>query len=165
MQRNLYTYTYLHVPYAEVEQRLREEPVAMLQEATAVAGERADTVTAQLRVDVGSFRVGRNARVQLGALRDVDHHCVSLPIRWEDQDDHGLFPAMEGFLEVARLSLHPHVTQLAFIGHYRPPLGFLGALADASLGRRVAEMAVHHFLMDTADRIETAVDSTAARPA
>lgn len=157
MQRNLYTYTYVHVPYDEVERRLRGDPMALLQEATHSAGDRADTLTAHLRVDVGAFQLGRDAAVELGALRDVDPHCVSLPIRWQAEDGHGVFPAMEGFLEAAQLASNPPVTQLSFIGHYRPPLGFLGAVGDAGLGRRVAEMAVHHFLMDAADRIGTVV--------
>lgn len=153
MQRNLYTYTYLHVAYDEVGRRLRDDPMAVLQDATDRAGDRADTQTAHLRVDIGSFELGRDATVELGELRDVDAHAVSLPVRWEAEDGRGLFPAMEGFLEAAELSSHPPMTQLSFIGHYRPPLGFLGAIADAGFGRRVAEMAVHHFLMDVADRI------------
>lgn len=163
MERNLYTYTYLHVSYEEVEGRLRGDPVALLQESTISAGDRADTLTTHLRVDLGPLHLGRDAVVELGDLKDVDPHCVSLPIHWEAQDGHGIFPAMEGVLEAAQLSSHPPLTQLSFIGHYRPPLGILGSLGDASLGRRVAEMAVHHFLMDVAERLAVAPADTSAR--
>lgn len=161
MQRNLYLYTYLDSPWEQVEPLLHDDPAGLLQEATTSAGERTRQVSVELRVDVGSFQVGRDATVELGELRQVDAHCVSLPVRWESEDHHGLFPAMEGFLEAAQLANHPPVTQLSFIGTYRPPLGVLGVLGDAGVGHRVAEMAVHHFLMDVAARIEAATPATA----
>lgn len=71
MERNLYTYVYLHVAYEEVERRLRDDPVALLQDAPASAGQRVDTLTTHLRVDVGSFELGRDAEVELGGLKDV----------------------------------------------------------------------------------------------
>ncbi len=155
MQRNLYVYTYLHADWDDVERVLRDDPTTLLQEATRHADERTRVVTIGLRADVGAFRVGRDAAVQLGELRVIDPHCVSLPVHWSAHDHQGLFPAMEGYLEAARLASHPPLTQLSFIGQYRPPLGVLGALGDATLGHRVAEVAVHNFLTDVAERIVT----------
>lgn len=154
MQRNLYTYAYLDIPYDEVAAALRGDPTALLQDATGTASERTDVLSTHLRVDLGAFDVGRDAIVQIGEIRDLGPHAVAVPLRWDGGERGGLFPAMEGFLEAAAIAVHPPATQLSFIGHYQPPLGWIGAIGDAGPGRRIAEMAVHHFLDDVTTRLK-----------
>jgi hypothetical protein len=44
-------------------------------------------------------------------------------------------------------------TQMEIEGAYRPPLGAVGNVADAAVGHRVAEAAVHRFLDDVVEQI------------
>jgi hypothetical protein len=64
----------------------------------------------------------------------------------------------------AELSLWPLTsseTQLEIEGAYRPPLGVVGAAADAALGHRLAEATVHRFLDDVVEQVRRELQATA----
>ena|SRR5437763_11842249 len=65
---------------------------------------------------------------------------ILLPMRWEPAGDRGLFPTMDGDIELAPLGASR--TQLAMTARYTPPFGMLGAMADRALLHRVAEATV-----------------------
>jgi hypothetical protein len=59
---------------------------------------------------------------------------------------------------VAELSLYPlgpDETQLDLDCEYRPPGGALGRAADAMVGHRIAEAALHRFVEELASRLRT----------
>ena len=77
-----------------------------------------------------------------------------MPIKWRSATEEGLFPKLEGALEVATLGSAR--TQLAFSANYEPPLGLIGRIADRALFHRVAEATVNDFLKRIGERIERA---------
>lgn len=157
MERNLYTYAYVRQPFDEIARLLAEVPATILQPATDRAAGEARTLQSELVVELGSFEVGRDITIEVGELKPLSMLAVALPLRWRATSREGLFPQMEATLELQAMSLRAPLTQVTLIGSYRPPLGVVGAAGDALLGKRVAEAAVHRFVEDVADRIETAM--------
>jgi len=79
-------------------------------------------------------------------------------ITWRSLAVPGLFPVLEGDLEL--VALHGDGCQISLMGTYRPPLSVAGGAADAVLGHHVAEACVRRFVLDIAERLE-AVSLTA----
>jgi hypothetical protein len=69
---------------------------------------------------------------------------VILPLTWRPASDSGLFPALEGDVELAALG--PARSQLSMTARYTPPFGLLGRVADRALLHRVAEATVKDFV-------------------
>ena len=63
-----------------------------------------------------------------------------------------MLPSLEGDLEVSPLG--DDRAQLAISASYRPPMGWLGALSDRALMRRVAEATIKDFLDHVAEGVE-----------
>lgn len=158
MERELYVYRYVDQPFGDVVRLLREGSQHVLDEATGAARRRADDFSARVHGDVAGFDVGREVTVALGAPEHLDVHCVSFPVRWAAEDGQGLFPSLRGRLEIAALSEDPPLSQVSFMGEYRPPLGGVGTFPNAALGHRVVEAAVLHFIGDLAARIDDELD-------
>ena len=76
---------------------------------------------------------------------------LRLPFSWRATGPHGLFPVLEGDMEVAPLG--DGLTQLAVSARYAPPLGLFGRVIDRTLLHRVAEGTVKDFLDRVAQRI------------
>lgn len=102
----------------------------------------------ELGFEVGKRRIARRIEVELGAPRQLTGVTL-LPIRWKAASHAGLFPALEGHLEIAPIG--KTTTQIGLSASYEPPLGLLGKIADRALMHRVAEVTVKDFL----DRIGT----------
>lgn len=81
-----------------------------------------------------------------------------LPFHWRPTGPAALFPQIEAELQVAPLGANE--VRLSFSGHYRPPLGEVGHLADAVLMHRVVERSVRVFLGTLADDLQ----GSAGRP-
>lgn len=72
-----------------------------------------------------------------------------LPFHWQATGVAALFPQIEGEVQLAPLG--PAEVRMSLTGHYRPPLGELGQVADAVLLHRVVERSVRVFLAAMAD--------------
>lgn len=105
----------------------------------------------ELGFDVAKRRIKRRIEVEIGAAGVVSG-LICMPIRWRAASEAGIFPTLDGELEVAELG--PGRTQLALSASYEPPLGLIGKLADRALLHRVAEVTVHDFLVRIGERLE-----------
>ncbi|CAN5917222.1 hypothetical protein BH11MYX2_BH11MYX2_40020 [soil metagenome] len=72
-------------------------------------------------------------------------------VGWEAEKSPALFPSMSAELTLSPLTAGE--TQLVLEGEYRAPLGVLGRAADAIVGHRLAEAAVHRLLHDIAEQL------------
>jgi hypothetical protein len=85
-------------------------------------------------------------------------------LSWQASEHEGAFPAFGGDLEV-----HPDGTGtiLRLTGHYRPPLGAVGAFGDGLVGHRLARRALQDFLESVARHLQAALaaELVAAVPA
>jgi hypothetical protein len=85
-------------------------------------------------------------------------HSARLPLRWEDATHPQLFPILDAVLEVAPVHAGRRtMTQVGLLGHYRPPFGRLGGLADSVAGHGIAVESVEQFLDDLVERIAAGV--------
>lgn len=156
--RQIRTYEYVNHPYARVRDVLLSDPLATFRSATHAASDRAETVAAALRVNVGGLEVGKELRITVGeaieSRAEVGRQASTrIPIEWEAADRPGLFPLMKG-----ELSLYPITdteTQLDFAGAYEPPMGAVGGIVDSVVGHRIADASVHRFLADVAKHLRS----------
>lgn len=107
----------------------------------------------ELGFEVGTRRVARRIEVELGALRPMNNGVTLLPIRWKAASQTGLFPALDGQLEIAPIGKSR--TQLGLSASYEAPFGMLGKIADRALMHRIAEITVKDFLERIGDRLES----------
>lgn len=154
MERPLYRYEYVDLPFDEVAKALAEEAPRLLQEATDTAAAATDRVRRDLVVDLGGFEIGREVTIEVGAFQPVEVRRVILPLQWHATRAAALFPSLEATLEVTALAFNPPLTQVSLVASYRPPLGTLGAVVDGLWMHRLAEVAVHNLLHDIVHRIE-----------
>ncbi|TAM60297.1 hypothetical protein EPN52_05350 [bacterium] len=75
----------------------------------------------------------------------------SIPIRLKGRRSERLFPAFSGVLRIHAVAQRR--ADLTLDGHYTPPAGQLGALADATLLRSAARMSLRTFLDRLADEV------------
>ena len=102
-----------------------------------------EKLLSELGFNLGKSRIGRRIKVEIGAPAAASG-LMFMPIRWESATEAGLFPTLEGVLEVAALGSAR--TQLGLSASYEPPLGLVGKIADRALFHRVAEVTVKDFL-------------------
>jgi len=153
-QRNeIRSYDYVNQPYATVRAMLVADPAGIFREATRAAAARAQSVAAELRVNIAGLDVAAEIVFSIGEIVDettgaFDAPITRIPVWWEAARHPRLFPLMN-----AELSLYPLTsteTQLDFLGRYDPPLGVVGGAMDALVGHRIAEASVHRFITDVA---------------
>lgn len=102
-----------------------------------------EKLLSELGFDLGKRRVSRRIKVEIGAPK-ASAELIFMPIRWRAVKEAGMFPTLEGDLEVAAIGNVR--TQLGLSANYEPPLGVLGKIADRTLFHRVAELTVKDFL-------------------
>lgn len=90
---------------------------------------------------IGKF--SRRARVTLGQSNLRSDGAMLVPIVWRDARSKK-FPEFKGYIEI--LPLASDRSQVAIIGEYAPPLGPLGEIFDASVGKHIAEVTVEELL-------------------
>lgn len=112
-----------------------------------------EKLLSELGFNLGTRRIGRRIKVDIGAPNTTTG-LMFLPIRWRAATEAGLFPTLDGDLEVAALGSAR--TQLGLSANYEPPLGLVGRIADRALFHRVAEVTVKDFLERIAKRLEVA---------
>lgn len=129
----------------------------------AACADRAEDVGAELVVRIGPGGVlapaRRRVRVVVGSSRRRAD-AVVVPIEWETTRLRGLFPRLEGDLEVAPLGQGR--CRLTLSGQYSAPLGQVGAALDRRLLHKVAESTVRSFLSGLAASIAVATDPMSA---
>jgi hypothetical protein len=105
----------------------------------------------ELGFEVGKRRMAKRIEVEIGAMRPMSGVTL-LPIRWKAASHAGLFPALDGQLEIAPIGKTK--TQLGLSASYEPPLGLLGKVVDRALMHRVAEITVKDFVERIGDKLQ-----------
>jgi hypothetical protein len=162
--RKVRCYQYVERPYDAVRKLLRERPLEVLQRATTTAAARADSLAAQLRVDVGGVEIGVAVKIHVTSVRDEEGvgglgPVTHVMISWEAARTPALFPLMSA--ELSAWPLSSSETQLEIEGAYRPPLGAVGNAIDAAVGHRIAEASVLRFLEDVVQQVRQELQTAA----
>lgn len=137
------SYVELHLPIADVEEALLRAPERWIPQLAASAEERGDRLLAEVGFAASGHQVGKRVVIELGPPVRTPGRTW-LPILWRATGPKGLFPTLEGELEVAALG--PGLTQLGLSARYKPPFGLIGESIDRALLHRVAEATVHDFV-------------------
>jgi hypothetical protein len=161
--REIRCYDYVNHPYEQVREALSKDAIAVFQSATKAAASRAQSVAAELRVDIGGIAVEADIKISLKNIDERGAEAMAGPVtrlqlEWEAATMPRLFPFMKGDLAIYPLTSTE--TQLDFSGVYEPPLGALGKAVNAIAGHRIAEVSVHRFITDIAGYLR----HTLARP-
>lgn len=148
-------YTIIERPFQDAEGAFLSSPENWMPVLASEASGNGERLLAELGFKVGDRRLKRQIELELGeALRGAT--LTIRPVRWHAAANAGLFPELEGHLEVAALGAG--ATQLGLSANYRPPLGLVGKLADRTLLHRVAEVTVKDFLERVAARLRVQAD-------
>lgn len=156
-QREIRAFDYVNQPYERVRGALEAQAATLLQRATKLAGTRSGELVAALSVDIGGFELSKDVSISIGEIREVQSgsskhsRTLCVPLQWQALDKPTLFPVMRAELLVYALSSTE--TQVELRGSYEPPLGPLGGALDAVAGHRVAEAAVHRFVVAVVERL------------
>lgn len=157
-EREIRCYDYVDHPYERVRDALTADPLTVFQAATKAAASRAESVAAQLHVNLGALDVSTDISI---SVTDVVEHerstrspaTTQLQLEWEAAQSPRLFPIMRGALSIYPLTATE--TQLDFSGLYEPPLGAFGGAMDALIGHRIADVSVHRFVSDVASYLRS----------
>ena len=149
----IHAYDYVNHPYAEVRDMLASQAVDVFRAATKAATSRAHDVASALRVQVAGVEIRKDIVITVQSTVEsrspaLDTMVTQIDLEWEAAQSPRMFPLMRAVLRVYALTARE--TQLDLEGRYQPPLGPLGKVIDAVLGRRIAEASVHQFLTDVA---------------
>jgi hypothetical protein len=105
----------------------------------------------ELRFEIGGGAITRRVRAEVGPMIS-EADSLRIPLRWKAAEHPNLFPFMDGELHISDAGGHD--IELRLVGEYRPPLGAIGAAADAVAGHRVAEKSLQGFLTEVANRLQ-----------
>jgi hypothetical protein len=144
---------YVNHPYEIVRDALKQDALSVFQSATKSADYRAQSIAAELHVDIGGIGVMTDIKISVKSVEEKVFEAVWAPatrllLEWEAATMPRLFPLMK-----AQLSIYPLTateTQLDFLGFYKPPFGAVGKAMNAIVGHRIAEVSVHRFMSDVA---------------
>ncbi len=141
-------------PLAEA---LIRSPEAWIPRLIGQASDRGERLLAE--VGFGKrLRVSKRVEISIGTPRRLGA-ALYVPISSRATGPSGVFPVLEGDLELAPLGLRR--TQLAISASYEPPLDGLGGMADRALLHRVAESTVKDFLDQVGQRLRSPLGATA----
>jgi hypothetical protein len=157
--REIRSYDYVNRPYERVRDALRQNALTVFQSATKAAASRAQSIAAELHVDLGGIGVKTDINISVKNIEEIvdatSTPTTRLLLEWEAATVPGLFPLMKG-----ELSLYPLTsteTQLDFSGFYEPPFGAVGRTMNAIVGHRIAEVSVHRLVSDVAGYLRQAL--------
>jgi hypothetical protein len=145
------SYDYVNHPYERVRDVLRADALEVFQAATRAAYSRAESLSSELRLEVGSIGIATDILIDVEpAVESVGQAgpTTRIGLNWQAKQRPHLFPLMDAVLAVYPLT--GTETQLEFDGRYEPPLGILGSVIDAVVGKRIAEACVQRFVVDVA---------------
>jgi hypothetical protein len=137
---------------AEVLLRAPERWIPALASSADARGQR---LLAEVGFPVRGRRLGKQVVIEIGKPVETPGRTW-LPISWRATGPQGLFPALEGELEVAPVGTN--VTQLGLSARYEPPFGLLGKTLDRALLHRIAEATIRDFV----ERVRVALQRQAA---
>jgi len=163
--RKIRCYDYVNHPYEQVRDALRRDALTVFQSATKAAASRAQSIAAELHVDIGGMGIKTDIRISVKNVEEKVLDARSTPatrllLEWEAATMPRLFPLMKGELSIYPLTATE--TQLDFSGLYEPPFGAAGKVMNAIVGHRIAEVSIHRFISDVAGYLRQAL---AADPA
>ncbi len=136
-------YVELRLPAAMALETLLHAPERWIPALAVSADARGHRLLAEVGFPVNGRRVGKQVAIEIGKPVQTRGRTW-LPISWCATGPQGLFPALEGELEVAPLGAN--LTQLGLSARYRPPLGLLGETLDRALLHRIAEATIRDFV-------------------
>ena len=156
-------YDYVNHPYEKVRDALRQDAINVFQAATKAAASRAQSVAAELRVDLGGIGVKADINISVKRIEEkvgdaTSGPAIRLQLEWEAATAPGFFPFMKADLSVYPLTSTE--TQLDFCGLYEPPFGGLGKAMNAVAGHRIAEASVHRFINEVAEYLRKTLVAT-----
>lgn len=144
-------YLELRYPAYAVEAVLSSDPHAWLPEIVRGSNRWGMELISKVGLNIGHRRIDREVSLTVSRPHQLgDTHVI--PIAWAPTAARSVLPSLEGDLEVSPLG--EDRTQLAISASYRPPMGWVGALSDRALMRRVAEATVKDFLDHVAEGVE-----------
>jgi hypothetical protein len=147
----LRSYVVVARPFAEVEADMATGAENWMPDMAKHANGDGEKLLSELGFNLGKRRIGRRIKMDIGAPK-MATGLMFLPIRWHAATETGLFPTLEGDLEIAALGSAK--TQLGLSANYEPPLGLIGKIADRALFHRVAEVTVKDFLERIGKRLD-----------
>ncbi len=158
--REIRCYDYVNHPYEQVRDALSKDALTVFRAATKAATARAQSIAAELRLDIGGIGVQADVRISVKNVEEKEVDATSTPatrllLEWEAATMPRLFPLMK-----AELSIYPLTateTQLDFSGFYESPFGAVGKAMNAIVGHRIAEVSVHRFISDVAGYLRQAL--------
>jgi hypothetical protein len=125
----------------------------------SAAEEEGEVLLLQIGPTWAGARVTRQVEVTVGPTRERGAACV-VPLAWRATELAGLFPVLEGDLELAPLGTNR--CRLTLSASYVPPLGDVGRALDRALLHRLAQSTVRSFLAGVAASLEAGDDNPAA---
>jgi hypothetical protein len=157
--REIRCYDYVNHPYERVRDALRQDALTVFQSATKAAASRAQSIAAELHVDIGGIGIKTDIRISVKNVKEkldaVSTPATRLLLEWEAATMPRLFPLMKAELSIYPLT--PTETQLDFLGLYEPPFGAVGKAMNAIVGHRIAEVSVHRFINEVAEYLRQAL--------
>ncbi len=156
-------YDYVNHPYEKVRDVLKRDALEVFKSATETAASRAQSVAAELHVDLGGIGVKAYIKISVKDVEEKATDAMSSPttrlrLEWEAATAPRLFPLMKAELSVYALTKTE--TQLDFLGLYEPPFSGLGRAMNAVVGHRLAEASVHRFINEVAEYLRKALTTT-----
>ena len=152
---------YLEVshPASAIEAVLSRDPQSWLPEIVRASNRRGMQIISRVGLNFGHRRIDRAVSLTVSRSHQVGDTCV-IPFAWTPTAENSMLPALDGDLEISPLG--GDTSQLAISASYRPPLGWLGALSDRALMRRVAEATIKDFLDHVALGVEASLGAVEA---
>jgi hypothetical protein len=141
-------------PAPAVEAALSHLPESWLPEAVMASNGHAMNLMERVGMSVGSRRLDLRVNLEISSPRQLGDTCV-IAISWRPVSNIPLLPSLDGDVEISPLG--ENHAQLAISARYRPPLGWVGLIADHALMRRIAEATVKDFLDRVAEGVENAI--------
>ncbi len=157
----IHCYDYVNHPYARVRDALSTDALNVFQSATKAAASRAQSIAAELHVDIGGVGVKSDIKISVKNIEEKlldpmqSTPVTRLLLEWEGASMPSLFPVMKA--ELAIYPLTATETQLDFRGIYEPPFGAVGKAMNAIVGHRIAEVSVHRFISGVAEYLRHAL--------
>lgn len=150
--RSIRYFAYLDRAFRDVRRAMAADPQQILAGPSGSPGDGESAPVTELRVRRAGFDLSRDVRMAIGEI-EIGMHSARLPLRWEDATRPQLFPMLDAVLEIAPVHAGRRtMTQFGLLGHYRPPFGRLGGLADSLAGQRIVVESVEQFLDDLVQR-------------
>jgi hypothetical protein len=148
----------LPLPAAQVTDALLRSPHDWVPGLAMDADRRGERLLAEVGFGREELRLGKLVSIDVGQPVQLGPKMV-LPISWRATGPQGLFPVLDGDVEVAPLGAGS--TQIALSAQYQPPLGHVGKAVDRAGLHRIAEATVKDFLDGVARTVEALATSAA----